>query len=379
MGQRGAAQPGGQRGFGEVFCHFGNKCCEKPSCPRCWGVSPPPACPRLGSVSPNPKDFSASAPFPAALAAPLDAGSSSRGPHVCQCLVPRFPHTFGEKTGFLGVFMFQEWKEPKRIPCAVGAPGRWGDAGCKARRWVTVTEPRGGGQGGLPGTSLGQGGSVQPPGEQPGVELLPQLCHVPFFTLLQCFTPKLHGWGKPQQEPQGFREATAAVGLPQRVPLSSCPGCGICRPRGFQGKQMPEADQGTGAAAPGGLQLQLWGPWRGGVGRLAPNPKPQTPHDLGGGSWKWCQGWRGERRGAGGAGHTAGVLGEQLVMGRPRVSPGKGGPSASGVCVRGWRGQHGDSGVPRVPHAAWCPPLAPPGGQQGWGSHSRRSPLGFGV
>lgn len=66
-------------------------------------------------------------------------------------------------------------------------------------------------------------------------------------------------------------------------------------------------------------------------------------------------------------------------MGRPRVSPGKGGPSASGVCVRGWRGQHGDSGVPRVPHAAWCPPLAPPGGQQGWGSHSRRSPLGFGV
>lgn len=68
----------------------------------------------------------------------------------------------------------------------------------RARRWVTVTEPRGGGQSWFPGTSLGWGGFVQPHREQPGVELPPQLCHVPFFTLLQRFTPKLHSHGETQ-------------------------------------------------------------------------------------------------------------------------------------------------------------------------------------
>lgn len=73
-----------------------------------------PAVPHLGSVSPNPKDFSASTPFPAAPAVPLDAGPSSLGSCVCQCLVAH--HTFGEKTEFLGLFVFRGRKEPKRSP-----------------------------------------------------------------------------------------------------------------------------------------------------------------------------------------------------------------------------------------------------------------------
>lgn len=62
--------------------------------------------------------------------------------------------------------------------------------------------------------------------------------------------------------------------------------------------------------------------------------------------------------------HREGPGGAAGDGGGPCVSPGKGGPSASGVCVRGWRGQHGDSGVPRVSPAVWRSPLAPPGGQQ---------------
>lgn len=135
------------------------------------------------------------------------------------------------------------------------------------------------------------------------------------------------------------------------MPLSSCPGCApppaAAVPGDFRGSRHqkqtkePELQLLGGAPAPALGALERW---RGEAG-----PKPTR---FGGGSWKWCQGWRGERRGAGGAGRTAGVPGEQLVMGGAPVCPlGKGGPSASGGCVRGWRGQHGDSGVPRVGHS----------------------------
>lgn len=143
------------------------------------------------------------------------------------------------KNRISGGFHVPRTEGTQRIPCAVGAPGRWEDAGCRARRWVTVTEPRGGGQGGFPGTPLGQGGFVHPPREQPGVELLPQLCHVPFFTLLQCFTPKLHGWGKTQQEPQGFMRLLL-WGCPREG--RGCPPvwCGGCSARGAGGVLMSQ-------------------------------------------------------------------------------------------------------------------------------------------
>lgn len=269
----------------------------------------------------------------------------------------------------------------QRIPCAVGAPGRWEDAGCRARRWVTVTEPRGGGQGGFPGTSLGQGGFVHPPQgaarRGAAAPALPRSFFHPFPVLY----PKTSWLGEnPAGAPRVY-EAAAAVGLPQRgswlspsvvwglqrsgcwwgaggvlvsqvgavgttrlcpphlSPFSSWeeppggaesapggvgeggrglspqgapfilpwlrPPASSCRPRGFRGKQTPEADRGTGAAAPGGAPAPALGAlerWRGEAG-----PKPHT-------IWGGAAG-NGAKRGE----VSSGELG---VLGAPRGSRG---------------------------------------------------------
>lgn len=99
--------------------------------------------------------------------------------------------------------------------------------------------------------------------------------------------PHLSPFSSWEEPPGGAESAPGGVGeggrglSPQGAPFILPwlrPPASSCRPRGFQGKQTPEADQGTGAAAPGGGSSSS----SGGLGEVAWGGWPQT-HTIWGG------------------------------------------------------------------------------------------------